>query len=268
MPSPTRWPNRTASRSSRSARSAFTARLRANHGSETSCRATLTTRVPPRTLLAAILREGALAAYVAPAGRQGDASVSRRRDEQRRIAVVHEHRPAVAHARAPVAKVAERVTVAMRAIDVKDVDLTGDLRLRSELGLQTWRTRPATPQLRRRSLEGEMVAPAVLGRAFPLARTAIVAGVRIDRDNRYILGGGAGEHGRGAAPIATDLHDLTTLENAARGVPKASGLLVAKPARHLSHRIEGPLERGSTAHRAAPEAQRSPLRGSPAISGS
>ena len=158
---------------------------------------------------------------------------------------MHEHRAARPHARAPADQVGAGRPVAMRAVHVEQVDLAGD-RVQRVLRGQPHVAHPLRHARRRQVGQERLVVGLALGRgAVDLPRPAVVARMRVDRDDLDAVGRGAGEHDRRAAPVGADLDHHRRGAQLARARPQARRLGVGHPALDAAHRLE---RRGKSAH--------------------
>ena len=108
----------------------------------------------------------------------------------------------------------------MRAVDVEEVDVAGDIVNASRENIRTWRTRSRTPARLRFDSNAALSASPRSASALDLLRPAVAAAVRIDRHELDAGRSRGGEHDHRAAAERADLDDPPGRAHGARGVPQ------------------------------------------------
>jgi hypothetical protein len=221
---------------------------------------------PSRQVLATVLRERTRAAHVAPPAREEQQAQLGEHHADRVVGVVHEQRPAQRHARAPGGDVVTRGAIAVRAVDVEQVDRP------VHVGVGLVRHAPHVPHAPvhpgplQVGQEDLVVGLSALGLGGDLLRPAIAAGVRVDRDDLDPRGGRPAQDDRRPSAKGADLDDLGGRAEGPGGVPEPARLPLAQPALHVVDRAESGLEIRFVsdsrppcfgAHRRAPDRARS-----------
>ena len=164
---------------------------------------------------------------------------------------MHEHHAAGPDARPPFGDVVARRCVAVRAVDVHEVERPADLG--RSLGRCETHVAHAIGDsgLAQVGHEGGVVRLALLRRALDLLGPPVVSGVRVDRDHRDAGRGRVREQDGRPAPVAADLRDLAGRLHFARALPEPLRLIGAEPALDTGDRVQRLLEparRGRPGH--------------------